>query len=289
MDIAIHLGAHCTDEDLIVKTLSRNGDMLRTYGVAVPPQGRARPAIRKALQTRRGNVMPGAGDPLIADILGEDTSVSRMVLSYEAFLGIYAKVLAGNTIYAEAGQRAAMLRDLFPGHNVQFFLAMRNPATFVPAIFEASSSDDFSAFVSGHNLANIAWSQPIEALRSSCPEVPLTIWCNEDLPMIWPDLLRVVSGVDVRMKGENAVLQQIMTPSGFKRLEVYLKDNPAPSMEVWRKVVTAFLGKYADDMKVEPEINLPGWSEDMIAGLSDLYERDVEGLKTRADLTFIQP
>mgnify|MGYP003670590229 CR=1 FL=1 len=245
MDIAIHLGAHCTDEDLILKTLSDNQELMQKHSVAIPPAGKARPAIRKALQSG-GNLVPGMGNPLIADLLGKVTA-DRLVLSYEGFLGVYAKVLSGASIYEGAGQRAQMLRDLFPGHTVEFFL------------------------------------------RAACPDVPLTIWCNEDLPLIWPDVLRIISGVEAEMTGEDAILRQIMTPGGFTRLKGYLRDNPAKGLPTWRKVVTAFLGKYADEAAVAPDIDLPGWTDETIAGLSDLYEADIARLKAMGDVTFIAP
>lgn len=287
MQIAIHLGAHCTDEDLILKTLADNGPVLTQHSVAVPAGGKARPAIRKALQGG-GNLVPGMGNPLMQELLDE-TTAERLVLSYEGFLGVYAKVLSGRSIYKDAGKRATMLRDIFPGHQVEFFFAIRNPATFIPALFEASSATDFSGFLAGHDLAQITWSEPISQIRAACPEVPLTVWCNEDLPLIWPDVLRHVAGIDVDMQGEDAILRQIMTREGFRRFEGYLRDNPAPNLTTWRKVVTAFLGKYADDAAVAPDIALPGWSEEMIAGLSDIYERDVATLKAMDDVTFITP
>ncbi|WP_281823717.1 hypothetical protein [Jannaschia rubra] len=286
MDIAIHLGAHCTDEDLILRTLGANADLLRNRSVFIPPGGRARPAIRKALQGS-GDLVAG-GDALLSELLGERTA-DRMVLSYEGFLGVYAKVLSGTSMYIEAGQRAQMLRDLFPGHRVEFLMAIRNPATFVPALFEASSISDFGDFLSGHDLTQITWAEPVEAIREACPEVPLTLWCNEDLPLIWPEVLRTVSGIDEPLKGEDAILRQIMSEDGLRRLRAYLNDNPPDTPANWRKVVTAYLGKYAEDARIEPDIDLPGWSDETIEGLTDIYEQDVVRLKARDDIIFIAP
>ncbi|NHX22099.1 hypothetical protein, partial [Escherichia coli] len=86
------------------------------------------------------------------------------------------------------------LRDVFPGHEVRFYLALRNPATFIPALFEASSATEFPAFIAGQDLASMLWSGPVSRIREACPDVPLTLWCNEDLPLLWPDVLGAIAG-----------------------------------------------------------------------------------------------
>ncbi|MGB3406148.1 MAG: hypothetical protein WBA67_01500, partial [Jannaschia sp.] len=121
------------------------------------------------------------------------------------------------------------------------------------------------------------------------PDVPLTVWANEDLPLIWPNILRAVSGVSAAHSGDEMILKEIMSEAGFKRLQTYLRDNPAPSLTIWRKVVMAFLGKYADESKLDEEIALPGWSQDVIATLTDLYERDLAQIRARDDVTFLAP
>ncbi|WP_371157541.1 hypothetical protein [Jannaschia sp. 2305UL9-9] len=288
MDIAIHLGAHCTDEDRILRALQGDTKLLRERGVVVPPPGVARPALRKALMAEKNSLLPGGGRGLAADLMNGGTG-DRIFLSHEGFLGAYAKVLAGDTMYDDAGAKTAALRDLFPGDRAVFYLGIRNPATFVPALFDASSVDDFETFIAGQDVAQMRWSDVIDRIRAACPDVPLTVWCNEDLPLIWPDILRAISNVDLEHGGDEMILKEIMTEAGFKRLETYLRDNPTPSLTMWRKVVTAFLGKYVDPSKIDEEISLPGWSQDLIAMLTSLYEQDLHAIRMRGDITFLMP
>jgi hypothetical protein len=288
VDIAIHLGAHCTDEDRLLRTLLSEGDRLKRDGVAVPPPGKSRPALRKALQ-RQGKDMLGGSNPGLMRELTEGTEPTRIALSYEGFLGTYATVLSGNVMYPEAASRAGLLRDLFPGHQVHFFLGIRNPATFIPALFEASTVDDFDRFLAGHDLSAMTWSRVVRQLRDGLPDVPLTVWCNEDLPLIWPDILRAVTGRDMPHRGDRVILEEIMSQSGFLRLEGYLRDNPPASLSTWRRIVTAFLKKYARPEKIEEEIDLPGWTEDVIASLSIQYDEDVARLAGMGDVTFLRP
>ncbi|MEL6585291.1 MAG: hypothetical protein AAFY65_03810 [Pseudomonadota bacterium] len=287
MDIAIHLGAHCTDEDRILKALLADRDMLRAEGTEVPVPSKARPALRKALRSDQGSLLPGGQSPLLADLV--EGQPDRVVFSYEGHLGAYAKVLNGSEMYSDADARVTGLRDLFPGHQCFFLMGIRNPATFIPALFAASTIDTFGTFVAGHDLGAMRWSDVIIRIRTACPDVPLVVWCNEDLPLIWPDILRTVSGIEVPMKADGMILQEIMTPKGFNRLQAYLQENPAPNLETWRKVVSAFLGKYVDESKVDEEIVLPGWSQDVIAALTVEYEADLANIQTMADVTFLLP
>lgn len=288
MDIAIHLGAHCTDEDRILKALQGDTKLLREQGVIVPPPGVARPALRKALMAEKNSLLPGGVSTLATDLL-DGSSGERIFLSHEGFLGAYAKVLAGDTMYDDAGAKAAALRDLFPGEQTRFYLGIRNPATFIPALFEASSVESFDSFIAGQDMAQMRWSDVIDRIRSACPDVPLTVWCNEDLPLIWPDILRSITSVDLEHGGDEMILKEIMTESGFRRLQTYLRDNPTTNLTMWRKVVTAFLGKYVEPSKIDEEISLPGWTQDLIAMLTSLYEQDLNSIRTRGDITFLVP
>ncbi|UWQ19272.1 hypothetical protein [Jannaschia sp. M317] len=288
MDIALHLGAHCTDEDRLQKALLADAQMMTAKGVAVPPPAQARPAINKALQAGKGSILPGGPTRLAEDLLG-GALAQRIVLSNEGFLGAYAKIVQDNTMYGLAGEKAAALRDLFAGHKVEFFLGIRNPATFVPALFRASTVEDFGAFLGGQDMGQMLWSPVIDRIRAACPDVPLTIWCNEDLPLIWPAILRAVTDVKEAHHADTMILREVMTEAGFRRLETYLHDNPTPTLATWRKVVTAFLGKYADESKLDEEIALPGWSQALIAAMTDLYERDLSQLRARDDVRFLAP
>ncbi|UWQ21140.1 hypothetical protein [Jannaschia sp. W003] len=290
MQIAIHLGAHRTDGDLILETLQRNEGILSGHRVAVPPPRRARPAIRRAAQAAGGGGFSSeAQDELLVEMLGEAADPRRLVLSYEAFLGIYAKVLDGGRLYGDAGARARLLRDLFPDHEPAFFLAIRNPATFVPAVFEASTVGTLAEFTGGHDLGGLRWTDVVRSIRAACPDVPLTVWCNEDLPLLLPTVLEAVSGVEERLDGDDAVLERVMTEPGLRRLRTYLRDNPPGTRSTWRKVVTAFLGKYADPEVVEPPITTAGWTDALVAQLTATYEDDVRALQELPGITFLRP
>ena len=74
------------------------------------------------------------------------------------------------------------------------FLGIRNPATFVPAVFKEAKHTNFAQFLSGIPLDQIRWSDVVERIREAAPKASLTVWCNEDTPLIWSQLIREISG-----------------------------------------------------------------------------------------------
>ncbi|MBM2577719.1 hypothetical protein JQC91_15535 [Jannaschia sp. Os4] len=286
MEIAIHLGAHCTDGDRLLRTLGDNRPALLERGVAVPLPGRARPAIRKGIQAMEGGDLEAVQADLFDTLLG-DADADRIVLSYEGFLGAYARVLHGGRLYAEAGMRAGLLQRLFAGHEVTFHMGIRNPATWVPAVYEASTMEDFAAFAAEAAPDAMRWIPPLSDIAAT--GAPLTVWCNEDLPLVWPEVLHGVAGSEAALRGEDAILREIMDAAGFARLQGYMRDNPPPSAAHWRRVATAFLAKYAREEETIEEIDQPGWTEEIVARLTAAYEAELPEVEAIQGVRFLQP
>ena len=60
MQIAFHIGANCTDEDRILKSLLKNVGSLSDVGIKVPGPGKYRRIIRETIQNLNG--MPPAAN-----------------------------------------------------------------------------------------------------------------------------------------------------------------------------------------------------------------------------------
>ncbi|WP_438955642.1 hypothetical protein [Cognatiyoonia sp.] len=48
---------------------------------------------------------------------------------------------------------------------------------------------------------------------------PITMWCNEDTPLIWSEIVRALAGIEraQRITGGFDLLATIMVPEGMKR------------------------------------------------------------------------
>jgi hypothetical protein len=60
------------------------------------------------------------------------------------------------------------------------------------------------------------------------PGCPLIVWCNEDTPLIWGDVMRALAGLpdDIALGGEFDMLEHVMTREGMAELRAHLDAQP---------------------------------------------------------------
>ena len=56
-----------------------------------------------------------------------------------------------------------------------------------------------------------------------------------------------------------------------------------------RRVIAAFLDKFALDEEVVEEVDLPGWTEDLITQMTELYEEDIFVMQRLPGVEMIVP
>lgn len=284
MEIALHIGATCTDNDRLLKSLLRNVGRLSREGVAVPGPSGYRAALREAALAAAGGGEPGG---LLESVL-KGRQARRVVLSSSAFLALPGEVMEGGFL-ARARERARALPLLFPGARVELFLGLRNPATLLPAAWGQARGPSFDAFMGGADPRAPRWSAVVEALRRSAPDAPLTVWCNEDTPLVWGEVMAALAGVpEASLEGRWDLLAAIMSPEGFDRFSAYMAEHPGGSALQERRVIGAFLDKFALDSEIEDVVDVPGWDDALVRELTEAYEADVARIAARGDVRVIQ-
>jgi len=184
---------------------------------------------------------------------------------------------------------AGLLLSLFPDDEIEICLALRDPATFVPEVYAKSKAVTFKAFMKGYHPALIRWSDLISRIRNTAPQCKLTVWCNEDTPLLWPRLIRYLSGVpsDTTIDGGYDLLASIMSTEGMTRMLAYMRSHPPKSDAHKHKIIAAFLDKYAIAEEMENVVDLPGTTEESLAELTALYDEDVERIAQMEDVDLI--
>lgn len=291
MQIVFHIGANCTDEDRLLKSLLKNADTFASQGIKVPGPGKYRRLIRETIQNLDG--APPAPDTrgILIDAILEDENVSRLVMSNPNFICVNNRIFDDATFYAQTESKIRALHQLFPDDEIEIFLALRNPATFLPEVFAGSKAETMEAYLKGVHPTQIRWSDVIRRIQYVAPQSKLTVWCNEDTPLIWAELIRSISGISAQTKiaGGFDLLRAIMSPDGMKRFVNYIQSHPPQTENQMGRIIGAFLDKYALDDEIEKTIDIPGMTEDMLENLSIIYEEDVDMIAQMPGVNFIQP
>lgn len=290
MEILFHLGAHCTDDGLLIRSILRNRAGLAVQGILVPGPGRYRELLGSVSTTLRGNTASTDTEAMLLETICDDDTAARIVLSNENFICRDKVALGADGLYPKA-EKSAWLRRCFPSHDVHFALGLRNPATFVPALLGTLSPEDRDACLDVLDLDQLSWADVIAEILEANPNANLTLWAHEDTPFIWSEIMREITGHDpyLTLDGAQDMLAQILSEDGMSRLLAFLDDHPDITEARRRKAIAAFVQAHSIPDEVEKKIDLPGWTLETIADLTAAYNDDIERIKALPRVIWLEP
>ena len=291
MEIAIHLGAHLTDEDHLVRCLMRNRPALAEVGIAVPGPGRYRQQLRELAHQMRDTPTNAETQEAVLDGILDEDGVDRIVLSWDGFLSMPQWVIGNGHLYHTAGGRVAQLARLFPEAEVSLFLAVRNPATFLPALVRTDPTGAVQRELEHCDLASLRWSTVVNRIVQTNPGLPLTVWCDEDVPLLWPEILRAVADhpPQLVLDGWLARYWEMVTPPAHDAMRRWFAAHPVSDDAHRRRVLATLLGRLARPEALEPESHLPGWTDDVVDTLSAIYDSDLDVIAAMPGVTLLEP
>jgi hypothetical protein len=292
MDIALHLGVHCTDDERIFRALMKNRDRLAAAGTALPMTRSYRQMLPKLIRSLRGAPAGTDAQDMVRDALGVDDGTRRLILSHENLACFPVQAVGPNGLYPQLHLRLAALANVFPTDRCTFFVALRNPATLVPALLERGLVSGYGELMADTDPRGLRWGPVLRAMLSAVPDAGLVLWCNEDTPLLWPELLRQIAGDagPEPLAGEDDMLALLLTEQGLGRYREFLATREAPLAPAqMQRVAAAFLRKFARPEEMELSIDLPGWSEALIAEMSAAYDADVAEIAALPGVTFLMP
>lgn len=290
MRIVYHLGAHCTDDERLLRCLLRNRAPLATEGIVVPGPARYRTLLRDTAMQLRGQPASRETQTMLLDQIMAEDRAERLILAWDSFIG-YAQGAVGATLYPLAGRRMAAFSQIFPDIETELFLAIRNPATFLPTLRARLATRGVEVPMDSIDPFALRWSDVAARLREAVPQASLTIWCDEDTPLLWNEVLRSVSGhsANARLEDTDALLTTLLRPEGAARMRTYVAAHPPADDTQQRRIAVAFLARYGRPEAIEQQIDLPGWDAEMVARLTEAYDRDVIRLMRMDGVRMLTP
>ena len=291
MRIVYHLGVHCTDEERLLRCLLKNRAALAGEGIVIPGPARYRTLLRDTAMQLRGQPASEDTEALVLDQIMDEAVAERLILSWDNFAGYAQNALRGSQLYPGAAERLFAFAQVFPDIDCEFHMAIRNPATFLPAVYAKQKGRTLEEFTEGLDPLAVTWSDLIASIRIANPSVPITVWCDEDTPLLWPEILRLVAGHSdlIELLDADGVLADIMRPEGLARMRAYLDERPPVDEDQRRRIVSAFLDKFAREDAIDVEVEMPGWTPDLIARMTDAYDLDVARILRMDGVRMILP
>lgn len=294
MRFTYHIGLHCTDEDRALNCLMSNAQTLAAEASSVPRPGRFRPALREAMLALKGAPAPPDMQERLLDAVLETDRPSHVLFSSDSFLCVPQRAITPEGLYPLAGERATWIRQLFPDAPAHFCFALRNPVGLVPALHARMKSDEtFADFVDRIEPESLSWHDMVTRLRAAVPDAQLTIWCNEDAPVLWPEILAQLAGRTngeaADLSGWDAFYEELMGSGALERMRSYLSSHPPKDPAHRRRVIAAFLDRFAQDGAVVEEYEDPVWHPARVQRLTEQYEADIARIEQMGGVTLLLP
>jgi hypothetical protein len=181
--------------------------------------------------------------------------------------------------------------ELFPEDQTHLFLALRNPATFIPAMMAEAKTDNLNFIMNKSDPRALRWSDLLKSIRERFPALPMTILCTEDTPFIWGQLMRLVGSFSpsTPMVGSYSLIESILSEEGFTRFQAYLEKYPEMNERQKRKVMFAFAERFGREDVLEQDVNVPGWDAQMVYDLTAQYEADLANINAISGVRLVLP
>jgi hypothetical protein len=292
MQIIFHIGAHHTDEGLLLSSLRANAEALEAQRILVPDQAKYRTVLSDTLQKLRGNLASPELQDAVLDTILEEADGDRVIFSNENFSCMPSVIFNDGTLYDRLPKRISWLRNVFPDFDVTIAMGLRDPATLVPEAYsKLRDVAPFREWLDKIDLSSLSWHRVITDLRDALPDTPLLLWCNEDTPLLWPEIIQALTAhpESMTLEAQDTLLSTIMSKTGLQRMRAYLASSPPKTNEHRRRVVAAFLDKFAREEAMVDEIDLEGWTEEVMDPLSERYEADVDVIAAMPGVRFLLP
>jgi hypothetical protein len=202
-----------------------------------------------------------------------------LFLSEPTLIGSGGGLLASEGFLPQGYERPTWIRQSLQQHvDLTFFLGLRNPASFAVAVLNELGERDLAKVAPGLDPFSMCWSTVIARLREANPDTPMEIWMREEIPYVWPQLMHLAAGLEhpVLTEGIADGVAGFLRPDIAANLEVLLERYNNYEPDFLAKVFEKFAHKYATRDIAVDVIDVPGWTGQMVAELSEAYLQDIQ-------------
>ena len=291
MQIALHAGAHFTEQERLVTSILRNTESLQSRGVHIPLPDSYRALLRGVLNAMsKAPAAPNARSLLLSK-LTDGAEPKRIVFSDANFFRTAGTAIQKGTLYPAAAERIRSISNIFSCDDIEVFVGMRNPASLVPLLHDCAHKPEDANFWANRSARHIRWQDVLRSILIAVPQAKITVWCYEDLPFIWSQVIRAILDLepDAKVAGAFDLLRTLVAREGMEHLRSVLKEYPDLSDDQKTELISSSLSRFAIESEMETEVEMAGWSQDLVDELTELYDEDVANVSNMLGVRFLAP
>lgn len=291
MRMVFHIGVHGTDDDRLLKTLQGNQEWLLDNGTEIVPPSRHAGLFEQALMPLKGGPASVEMEEVILDALLTTDDPQRVIFSTPTFMGAVGRIVGRDGLYPQIGNRVASLANLFPKYDSEFFAAIRNPATLLSDMLPKFTTGDYEELMQGRHPLELRWRDAALRLVQAAQGRRVVIWCHEDVPLIWPEVIRLIGDMspEAPLKGGLLYMDQLLDREGKAKLRDRISSRDHLTISDRRAICAQMLKEHATQDALDQKIDLPGWTQDLVDEVTENYYRDVAEIAALPGVEFILP
>lgn len=286
--IAFHVGVHTTDEERLFRSLRLNADVLREQKIELCDNQLNEPILNEAGQALRGGVASPEMEEVVIDTLVEGDDTQRLIISRPSLLGVPRRLFNVTSMMEYTGDKMIELANIVPSIETEFLIGLKNPATLMARLI-ARASVSYDMLMNSSDPLKKRWGPTMIDVVQKLRGRKLVVWCHEDMPMIFPEVLHRLAGVEAgtQLKGGDRLLRDLLTAEGVK----YLREEIPFDMEVKarRAAVETLLEKHARKDVMNMHIDCPGWTTELVEQMTADYHEDIAMIAALPGVEFISP
>lgn len=291
MQVAFHIGANCTDEDRLLKSVLKNAGSLLQYGITVPGPAKYRSLIRDAIAAPTRDLLDLPAAERILAALDLQAGVARLILFNDNFIAVPARICDHGQFYPQAEGKTRALHRLFPEAQLSLFLSIRHPASFLQDVLDRQRIKDLATYLGPLAPQDLRWSDVVRRIRQAAPQTPLTVWCTEDAPLIWDQLIRRISGMPQEMPivGARDLLAAVLTEQGLAEVAAFDSAYPLAPPAERHGVIADIWAAHARPEALAEEITLPELDAATVTEMTALYHADLDVIAAMPGVRLMLP
>ncbi|WP_170572723.1 hypothetical protein [Ruegeria atlantica] len=280
MQVAIHAGVAFTDEGRVLNSLKKNSDILAANGASFFGPRRFKTSFKPVLDELKSEDAETAARQYLRDILPTGPRARRTIFTSQDFAAEPAFALQEGLLYPLAGRRMAMLEQIYHEHEIELFIGLRSPGSFIPKLLMALPEQTRTEIMQTTDLSCLSWIGMVEDIRELAPGIQITLWSNEDTPFIWGDIIRALAGLeeDTALVDEHDLLLSLLDDAGRNKLQELTNSHAPQAKDRIKDDIARIFEDHARPEKIEEELELPGWNTEIVDAFSELYEQDLDRL-----------